>query len=274
MAQDTERDEVIRIVIRLGLVKVVDFVTSRAIALGLTAIHALELVTLHDRLLESFGKAAPILPGSGSVPPSVISLPGHLLRQCVLPLLSSGAVVSGQQGTRLLLSFLLTPMSPWRAFQALDIGLLGDGAGSLLTGNGTVDRLALRKIASVSAHRGLAVETRDDVQSPFAFESSIGLVPRRRDSGRSASTVSATALIALTGSEIAVESAPGLRFAALGAFFHCPLPRYSSTMRRTNSATEIPSRAAASLRNVICGSVNEIICFFIPTVYQRVSSHA
>lgn len=37
-----------------------------------------------------------------------------------------------------------------------------------------------------------------------------------------------------------------------------------SMMRRTSSAMEIPSRFASRLRNVRCGSVNEIICFVIP----------
>jgi hypothetical protein len=49
------------------------------------------------------------------------------------------------------------------------------------------------------------------------------------------------------------------------------LSRLASTIRRTSSATEIPSRFASRLRKAICGSVNEIICFVIPEVYHRVS---
>jgi len=58
--------------------------------------------------------------------------------------------------------------------------------------------------------------------------------------------------------------------AAPTASFHFCRSLYSSTMRRTNSATEIPSRAASCLRKSLWGTVNEIICFclFIPKVYH------
>jgi hypothetical protein len=60
-----------------------------------------------------------------------------------------------------------------------------------------------------------------------------------------------------------------LRQATLRACLHCDLPsRYVSAMRRTNSATDIPNRSASIFRNSNCGSVKEIICFFIPTVYH------
>lgn len=36
-----------------------------------------------------------------------------------------------------------------------------------------------------------------------------------------------------------------------------------STMRLTSSAIEMPSRLASRFRNILCGSVNEIICFVI-----------
>lgn len=72
------------------------------------------------------------------------------------------------------------------------------------------------------------------------------------------------------------EGGQWLRFAAAWTTLHSVsdpprCSRYPSTMRRTSSATEMPSQRACSFRKVICGSVNEIICFCIPTVYHGVS---
>jgi len=68
---------------------------------------------------------------------------------------------------------------------------------------------------------------------------------------------------------VCVELRRVFYFFTSGAFWH-RLFLCSSMMRRTNSATGTPSRFASDFRNRICGTVNEIICFNIPLVYQRV----
>jgi hypothetical protein len=67
----------------------------------------------------------------------------------------------------------------------------------------------------------------------------------------------------------AIESVERQRFAARSARLHRRASRYWSTILRTSSATEMPSRLASARRNSACGSVKEIICFRIPTVYHR-----
>lgn len=59
------------------------------------------------------------------------------------------------------------------------------------------------------------------------------------------------------------ESATGQVNQATHHFFSM----WVSMMRRTSSATEIPSRFASFLKKAICGSVNEIICLVIPSVF-------
>ena len=45
---------------------------------------------------------------------------------------------------------------------------------------------------------------------------------------------------------------------------------WASMIRRTSSAMEMPRRFASRLRNILCGSVNEIICLVISARYQGV----
>jgi hypothetical protein len=63
--------------------------------------------------------------------------------------------------------------------------------------------------------------------------------------------------------------------AAFAASFHLACRSLnSSIIRRTNSATGIPRRAASCLRKSIWGAVNETICFSIPIGYHKVSMKA
>ena len=53
------------------------------------------------------------------------------------------------------------------------------------------------------------------------------------------------------------------------ARFHRFASMCASMMRRTSSAIDIPRRFASRIKNVLCGSVNEIICLVIGCVYVQ-----
>lgn len=90
----------------------------------------------------------------------------------------------------------------------------------------------------------------------------------RRDSMTRDAIVEIPILTSLTRSELPDRLADP----ASKANFHRVRSRRASTMRRTYSATEIPSRSASDRSQAICGSVNEIINFVMAPVYLRVST--